>query len=157
MKYRLDFYTQYGQFYLSSDSGTGLTFDSTNWTDSAYSDRLALLKNTVVIFTQSYGPIKGEIDILDGKNDNIDFTKYDHVVEGGLGIKSGILQVLNCPNTAVELGITLKPSTYRIRVYSSNLDSVDGDEGNDYYKIEIWPDTNMERKVLKQYIRKIHT
>lgn len=25
---------------------------------------------------------------------------------------------------------------------------------NDFYKIEIWPDDNMERKVLKQYIEK---
>jgi hypothetical protein len=50
------------------------------------------------------------------------------------------------------LEIELLPGFYRIRVYSSGLDTVIGDEGEDFYKIEIWPDRNMERKVLKQYI-----
>jgi hypothetical protein len=64
------------------------------------------------------------------------------------------LQILDCPNLIAELVVTLKPGAYRIRVYSSDLASVIGDEGNDYYKIEIWPSTNMERNVVKQYVRK---
>jgi hypothetical protein len=51
----------------------------------------------------------------------------------------------------VELEMIVKPGAYRVRVYSSNLVSVEGDEGDDYYKIEVWPDVQMERKVLKQY------
>jgi hypothetical protein len=79
--------------------------------------------------------------------------RYDHIVEGGLALKSGILEILDCPSLSIELKIKIKPGFYRMRVYSSNLNSVIGDEGEDYYKIEIWPDT-MERKVLKRYVRK---
>jgi hypothetical protein len=51
------------------------------------------------------------------------------------------------------LEVKVKPGKYRVRIYSSNLAGGDMDEveGKDYYKIEIWPDENMERKVLKRY------
>jgi len=73
-------------------------------------------------------------------------------VEGGLEIRSGILQVQDCLSSEVELEVKVNPGKYRVRIYSLNLDSVAGnDEGDDHYKIEIWPDVNMERTILKQY------
>ncbi|MEE1946452.1 hypothetical protein VRU48_15110 [Pedobacter sp. KR3-3] len=66
-------------------------------------------------------------------------------------MKSGTLQVLSCPSPDVELESELAPGFYRIRVYNTGLATVDGDEGNDYYKMEIWPERNMGRKVLKAY------
>ena len=55
------------------------------------------------------------------------------------------------PDFNSELEIQLRPGKYRIRVYSSNLSTVLGDEGDDFYKIEIWPSEAMESKVLKRY------
>jgi hypothetical protein len=68
-----------------------------------------------------------------------------------LTVTNGKIQILDCPNDSIELEIPVKSSTYRVRIYSSNLSSVDGDEGEDFYKIEIWEDDNLERKVLKNY------
>lgn len=47
----------------------------------------------------------------------------------------------------------IKPGMYGVRVYSSELStsSFDEEEGNDRYLIEIWPDSTVRRKVLKQY------
>jgi hypothetical protein len=81
----------------------------------------------------------------------VDYSQYDHIVEGGLNINSGILQVLDCPNSHVELEVKVTPGSYRVRIYSSNLASVEGDAGDDYYLIEIWPDIYQVRTVLKQY------
>ena len=60
---------------------------------------------------------------------------------------------MDCPNSDVQLKIHIKSGTYRARIYSSNLlnADIDEDEGNDYYKIEIWPDNDLERKVLKRF------
>lgn len=124
------------------------------WTTQAHYDRLAIEKGILGIGTECYGLLKGELDVLDSINNQIDTTQFDHIVEGGIEIKSGILQVLDCPNSNIELEVKLKPSRYRIRVYSSHLDNSNGKEENDYYKIEIWPDENMNRKVLKQYLPK---
>lgn len=111
------------------------------------------MENGIVgVGTECYGPVKAEICILDAADNQIDYDSYDHIVEGGIILKSGTLQVLDCPNSETHLEINLSPGAYRIRVYSSNLSTVFDDEGDDFYKIEIWPgDGNMERKVLKKY------
>jgi hypothetical protein len=155
MKHTINFYTQYNQFYISSDNAKSLGPDN-NWDDKAFQDRLVILKNTLIVYTESYGDIKGEITVLEKPNDNIKFDSYDHIVEGGLEIESGVLEILDCPNTDSELKINLNPGKYRIRIYSSNLDSVKerdlaNDDDDDVYKIEIWPDSNTEVKVLKTY------
>ena len=156
MKYKLEFSTQYKQFYLCDKESFKRTESSEFWTIDAHNDRLAIGEGILGIGTQCYGPVKGEMDILDRINITFDSTLFDHIVEGGIEIKSGILEVLDCPNSNVELTILLKPGSYCVRVYSSNLESVDGDAGNDYYKIEVWPEqqASMERNVLKRFVSK---
>lgn len=121
------------------------------WTDEAYRIRLANEIGILGVRTECYGPVKGEIDFLLKAPDNVDLTKYDHVVEGDLNIISGILQIQDCPNGAVEFEQQIPPGNYRIRVYSSNLASVEGDEGNDYYRIEVWASNTLGNKLLKEY------
>jgi len=61
--------------------------------------------------------------VLDNVNNQFDTSKFDHIVEGGVEIKSGILQILDCPNSNVELEVKIKTGRYRIRVlkYAMNL------------------------------------
>ncbi|MFH7004228.1 hypothetical protein [Flavobacterium bizetiae] len=153
MKHNLSFYTQYSQFYITDKLCQENTSDDF-WTESAFNDRLALTKCGLAVGTECYGDVKGELVVLEKANDTVDLNKYDHIVEGGIQVQSGILNVLDCPNNSIELEVNVKPGNYRIRVYSINLASVVGDDGDDFYKIEIWPDNNMERKVLKRYVRK---
>lgn len=151
MKYKLDFYTAYNQFYVQDKLSTGRTDSASFWTAEAYHDRLAMEEGIVGIGTECYGPIKGELEILQVANNEMDISQYDHIVEGGIFLESGTLQLLSCPNPDVALEIELTPGFYRIRVYSAGLATVNGEEGDDYYKIEIWAAQNMERKVLKAY------
>ena len=156
MNHKFDFKTSYNTFFLTSDNGATIILNWAQDEDSGYSDRLIQAENLLAIRTESYGHIKGELIVSKTENKQIDYNKYDHIVEGGLDITSGNLEILDCPNTKVELELKVNPGKYRVRVYSSNLASadIDEDEGDDYYKIEIWPDSNMERKVLKQYMPK---
>lgn len=155
-KRNFKFYTEYGQFYIQDKESTGNSGSPNFWTDKAFIERLALEDGLIGVGTQSWGNIKGEIEILKSPNNNSDFSRYDHIVEGGINIKSGVLQILNCPDYNLEVSIKLEPGKYRARVYSSNLASVKesdlaNDTDDDYYRIEIWPSDDMERKVLKQY------
>ncbi|MGE8533143.1 MAG: hypothetical protein ACN6OJ_01000 [Chryseobacterium sp.] len=150
------FNTEYNQFYITSDKASFVE-DSIKADKAAYIARLGVEKNALVIFTQSYSNVKGKIEVLEnGPVQNIDFTKYDHIVEGGIKSASGNLEILSWPGSDVELSIKVKPGDYRVRIYSSNFASVEetdlaNDTDNDYYRIEIWPSHDMERKVLKQY------
>jgi hypothetical protein len=151
-KYGFKFYTEYHQFYIEDEIATGNTASVDFWTEDAYNDRLATDDGMLGVGTECYGHVNGELNLLDSANDQIDTDKYDHIVESGLELKSGVLQILDCTSSTVVLAVQVNPGKYRVRVYSLNLDSVIDDDGDDYYKIEIWPDSNMERKVLKRYV-----
>jgi len=156
-RYKLDFFTSENQFYLCDSAFTGETGDISFWTPAAYADRLATAKDKdiVGISIESFGHVKAELNVLDAASGEKDFKKYDHVVEAGVRISSGILEVLDFPDHKIQLKAIVTPGYYRIRVYSYDLKSInsEADEGTDHYKIELWPSSNFERKVLKQFVK----
>ena len=87
-----------------------------------------MLRNMLVIFSGSYGHIKGELNILDHSNADFDYSQYEHIVEGEIDVNSGKLKILDCPGSAVELEVKIKPGHYSVRIYSSNLSGSDIDE-----------------------------
>ncbi len=151
MKYELNFNTSYHQFYLGDKESPQDTGNINFWTEDATQYRLAIGEGILGVGLECYGPFKGELILLDRKNEKIEFDQYDHIVEAGLNVESGVLQVLDCPNSNVELEVKVNPGKFRARIYSLNLTSVVDDSGDDFYRIEMWPDTDMERSILKQY------
>lgn len=156
MKKEFKFHTEYNQFYLEDQGVTGDTESMDFWNEEAFKERMALMNGIIGVGTQSYGNIKGEIEVLEKPNLDIDYSKYDHVVEGGINIQSGELQILDCPNNNLELSIKVASGKYKVRIYSFNLTSVKerdltNDTDNDYYRIELWRSDDMNRKVLKQF------
>ncbi len=158
MRHKFEFYTFYNQFYIENKGGNADTSSDSFWTEKSFKDGLAIGEGIIGVGTKSYGYIKGDIEVLAKSRDNVNFDLYDHIVEGGINIDSGTLEIRNCPDASLELSLKIKPGKYRIRIYGSNYDSVlepdlAKNTDKDYYKIEIWPDNNMECKILKQYIR----
>jgi len=149
-KTELSFYTQYSQFYICDKTAD---MDKTDefWSDEAFAMRLADHSGVLGIGTECYGPVKGEINFLGQSPQTVEFSDFDHVVEGDLEISSGILQIQDCPNGAVEFEKELPLGNYRVRIYSINLGSVDGDEGDDYYRIEVWRGQPLGKRLLKEY------
>lgn len=158
MKHKFDFYTAYHQFYINDSESTRETDSKDFWNEESGKQRLAIGEGILGILTKSYGHIKGKLEILDKEREIDSLDLYDHVVEAGIEIKSGILQILDCPNSEVEMEVKVVPGFYKIRVYSRNLDILeneDEEEGNDFYNIEIWKDKNLglRKRVLKEYIK----
>lgn len=156
-RYKLDFFTKENQFYLCDSAFTGETGDTSFWTNKAYSDRMATAKDKdiVGVSIESFGHVKAELNMLDAPSAEKDFKKYAHVVEAGIRVSSGILEVLSYPDNKIQLKAIVTPGYYRIRVYSSDLANIntEEDEGTDHYKIELWQSSNFERKVLKQFVK----
>jgi len=155
MKLYFSFDTQYSQFYIVDSLCPKEIGRADFWTPEAYKDRLAIGKGILGIGTECYGPVKGEIEVLEKENEDFDINQFDHIVEGSIEIKSGNLTIEDCPTSTKQLEINVNPGAYRARIYSSNLESVEGGEmGDDYYRIELWPSNDMTRKVLKEYFSK---
>jgi hypothetical protein len=148
---KISFYTSYHQFYISDKNDNANTGSRNFWSQSSFERRLAIEQNTLGVSTSSYGNILLEIIFLDTKSEITDYNAYDHIIELGLEVKSGVLQILDCPNFSVVFEQKIPPSSYTLRIYYSNLAIEDEDVGGDSYKIEIWEGFKEEVAILKQY------
>jgi len=153
MEYTLDFYTAYNQFYISNGNGVKALKDVSADVFSSHNDRLIQLDNLLIVRTENYGHIKGDFFELNEERKNSDWIKYDHIVEAGIEVKLGLIQILDCPNSAIEFEIKINPGIYMIRVYFSNMAGydTDEDEGSEYYRIELWPSERIQKNILKSY------
>jgi hypothetical protein len=147
----LDFYTSHLQFYIRDKSSPFRTDSIEFWTDQASEDRLAIEEGLLGIGTECYGHVKGDLQVLNALPEEQDFSGYDHIVEGSISLTSDILQVHACLDNTPTIELKLPPATYRVRIYSSNLATVDGDDGEDYYQVRIWQDQYLQRRVLKRW------
>ncbi|WP_140467364.1 hypothetical protein [Hymenobacter nivis] len=153
MNYQFQFRTWYSQFYIA-DKNSSHTTDSNNfWTDEAHECRLAIEEGIIGVGIETYSYVNAEINLLSTRPVEVTLALYDNIVEGSIEIKSGVLQILDCPDSNVMLELTVKPASYRIRVCASKLDSVvDEDEAaDDFYSIDIWPEQYSLRRIIKQY------
>ncbi|WP_343617634.1 hypothetical protein [Flavobacterium sp.] len=140
MKFSLNFTTDYGQFYLN-DKDAGDTGSEDFWSDEALNDKLAVEKGILGISIEnSEGIVKCELEILNSKSLISDFSDFDHVVEASLEIKTGFLQINDCPFSNLVLEEKIEIGIYRVRVYFKNLESAYSENPEDFYKIEIWKD-----------------
>ncbi|ABQ05865.1 hypothetical protein [Flavobacterium johnsoniae] len=151
MIFNLNFTTDYGQFYLN-DKDEGDTGSENFWSDQALNDKLAVEKGILgVSIENTEGMVKCELEILNSKSLISDFSSFDHVVEASLEIKTGILQVNDCPFSIIVLEEKIEIGNYRVRVYFNNLKSAYFENPKDYYKIEMWKDVFSDRHVLKRF------
>ena len=79
-------------------------------------------------------------------------SRWDHVVECALEVPSGYLELSECTGGAIAL-FTMPPGTYQLQVLFRNLDTIkeDGFEGDDCYRVILWPGSYIELRVLKQW------
>jgi hypothetical protein len=149
-KYQLKFFTEYYQFYIA-DKESKATTDSDNfWTRQADADKMAVEAGLLGISVGKYGEIDVEVNVFESQT-NRNFDEFEHIVEASIEIPSGVLLVKDCTGFEVQLALQLAPQTYAVRCYSAKLSSIQGDEGDDFYVIEIWAADKIERKVLKQF------
>lgn len=155
MKFLLEFTTDYGHFYIADENAKGNTGSKNFWSDEAFADKLATEDGIIGVgIANDEGIVNCEFEILKSKSLIIDYSEFDHVVEASLNIYSGVLQVIDCPYSEIEIETKIENGEYRIRVYSLNLETAYNENPGDYYKIEMWKEAKSKRTVLKRYSEK---
>lgn len=149
--YPLHFFTEYYQFYIKDATSTASTDSDVFWTTEASEDKLAVENGLLGISVAKYATVKVDINVY--SKEPIIFTddEFDHIVEASIEIISGELQVLDCTSMALQLNIELAPGIYTVRSKSANLKTVQGDTGEDFYVLDIYPSQKKERNVIKKY------
>jgi hypothetical protein len=82
-----------------------------------------------------------------------DFHEWDLVNECSFTVCSGRIAILGCTDALPEAArISLAPGPYRLRVSYSGLDSLseDGLDGDDFYRLQLWPAPLAGSRTLKE-------
>ncbi len=150
-QHNLSFFTEYYQFYIL-DSETQATTDAPDfWNDEAGNRKLAIGEGLLGVTVAKYEEIKVEVRVLSSEpSEDVD---ADHIVETSLNLPSGILQIKDCTSYDTVLELNLEKETYRVRISSFKLWTVENDKGDDYYVVEIWKSEFAETKILKEYVK----
>jgi hypothetical protein len=146
-------YASHHQFYIQDSDPRGSTADSNFWTQEAVDNHLAIAEGIIGIGTGSYDFVKVRVE-EHREEPPLDLSKWDHVTEAGLTIRSRVLLVCGCIS-ASGIFFFVRPGHFRVRCCSANLaastDST-GDAG-DWYLVQFWPEVPAEARILKRWIR----
>ena len=124
MEIKFSMFTQHGQFYIADGGFKGDTGHPDFWSNDAFNDRLAIADGILGVSIENDDAIaNGAIVIHDSRIEDLNFAKFDHIVESSLLLTTGTLQILDCPNFQAEITIELAPAWYRVRISSFNLNA----------------------------------
>ena len=77
--------------------------------------------------------------------------EWNHIAEASLHLPSGNLQIHECTGGPVA-DFKVLSGWHRVRSMHGGLDTIsDGVEGNDYYKLALWPAEPADVVVVKQW------
>ncbi|KIU45908.1 MULTISPECIES: hypothetical protein [Bradyrhizobium] len=146
----LSLFADYSQFYIQDES----TADelSAEWTPETTDRMLAAGSGVVRIGTVRNMHVPVSVQILE-REPNDDSAGWDHIVEASLDVPSGRIAIAGCTDYFPDAArIDVAPGTYRVRVSYGGLDTLseDGLEGDDRYRLQLWPAPPIAVRVVKQ-------
>ncbi len=150
--YHFDLFADYFQFYICDEAYNGVP--QLDWSEQCIEDMLGIVPGLIQIGTARNMTVPVDVEVRDSEPEE-DFNRWDHIAEAGIVISSGamiIAGLMDDPDEAAR--IEIKPGSYRARVCYGDLDilSTDGLEGDDHYKVALWPGEFTGVKVIKRRI-----
>jgi hypothetical protein len=149
MNKHYEIFADYFQFYLWD--GGRRPDAPTDYTDDDTKRRIKAAPFVVVILPARNTTVSVEIEVARDRP-GLSFENWDHVVEASIELPSGRLEIHECTGGSIDV-LPVEPGTYRVRAYYGGLNTLsdDGLEGDDHYRIFLWPAPFSPEEVLKQY------
>ncbi|MBC7930741.1 MAG: hypothetical protein H7Z38_09300 [Rubrivivax sp.] len=148
--YSFTFFADYFQFYLQDENADSNL--SGSWTEQAVSDLLAVAPGAISIGAARNKDVPVEVEIHNSEP-GYDSSHWDHITECGIDIPSGKIVVAGCTDYFPDAArVAVSPGSYRARIYYGNLNllSDDGLDGEDHYKVALWPSGDASVRVIKR-------
>lgn len=149
MKRSYTIFADYHQFYLWDKE---ISPDApTDYIDEDVQRRIKAAPNVVVIQPERNMEVPVELEVYESMPP-LELSSWDHIAEASLELPSGLLEIHECTGGPID-EIQLVPGTYRVRAHYGKLSelSEDGLDGNDHYRLEIWPAPFAPVVVVKQF------
>ena len=150
MQKRYEIFADYHQFYLwdhDANPNSALDYD-----DADIERRIKAAPFLVVVQPERNMSVPVELEVADHPPGG-DYDDWDHVAEASLELPSGKLEIHECTGGSIDI-LSVPPGTYRVRAYFGGLDTLSEDrlDGDDHYRILLWPAPSADIAVLKQYV-----
>jgi hypothetical protein len=145
----LQVFADYHQFYVQDG---GINPDApTEWSDEDVERRVKVAANVVVVCPVRNMSVPVEVEVATAEP-SVDLGAYDHVAQCSLSLPTGYLQVHECTGGEL-LHLSIAPGTYSVLVLFSALGSLDesGLNGEDSYRVVLWPGTDRPLAVVKAW------
>src|SRR5262245_62156290 len=149
-RHSFDLFADYFQFYVQDEHASGIDGDA--WLGEASDRMLAVAPGAIGVGTVRNVYVPVTIEILEAEP-TPDFEGWDHITECSLVTPSGKLVVIGCTDYFPDAArIDVAPGIYRARISGGGFDSVTKhwESGEDRYRVQLWPGSALEPKVLKQ-------
>jgi hypothetical protein len=131
-------FADYFQFYLQDEQADGDLSEA--WTEEACNAGLALAPGTIGVGTARNMTVPVTVEVWDGAPPLDNLEEWDRVNECSIEIPSSRIVIAGCTDYFPEAArIPVTAGTYRARIYYGKLDQVRDLEGDDHYKIALWP------------------
>jgi hypothetical protein len=150
-QYNYEIFADYHQFYLQDEQADGDLSDA--WTQEAVDNLLALAPGTIGVGTARNMTVPVTVEILASQPENEDFSEWDMVNECSIDVPTGQIVIAGCTEYFPDAArIKAAPGTYRAKIYYGKLETLsdDGLEGEDNYRVVLWPGESIKPKVLKR-------
>ncbi|HLV99420.1 MAG TPA: hypothetical protein VKT82_12170 [Ktedonobacterales bacterium] len=148
-------FADYHQIYLEDSQAHNLIDDPNAWAaqllnEDALARHLGIASGVLCLLTARPMTVPVEVEVLRQAPPG-DLAGWDHVAEASLAVPSGEVvlhgatdYLPDAPHLAVE------PGTYRVRACAGGLDTLSPDqlEGEDHYKLTLWPAPEREPVLL---------
>jgi hypothetical protein len=151
--FELLIFADYFQFYVQDEVATGDL--SRRWDEAATARMLAIAPGKVGIGTVRNMDVPVTVEVREQEPQE-DVRDWDYVVEATLDVASGRIAVAGCSDYFPDAKrIAVSPGSYRVRVSYGALDTLtqDGLNGDDHYRVQLWPASSDSFRFLKNRFR----
>ncbi|MDR6873426.1 hypothetical protein J2Y55_004450 [Bosea sp. BE125] len=145
----LAIFADYFQFYIQDETAND-DFGSL-WTDEAVERLFAASVQSVGVGTVRNMTVPVVVS-LHAQEPPADFGEWDMVNEGSFTVRSGSVAIAGCTDYLPDAPrLSVPPGSYRVRASYAGLDTVseDGLEGDDFYRVQLWPAPTAPLAVVK--------
>lgn len=152
-EYNYELFADYHQIYLQDAQAVGDLSDS--WTAEASENYLAVAPGTIGIGTARDMTVPVKVEVRDAAPDD-NYDAWDQVNKCSINVPSGRIIIAGCTDYFPDAErIEVAAGCYRARIYYGNLEALseDGLEGDDHYRVVLWPGEPTEPKILKKKSR----
>ncbi len=145
-----ELFAEYYQFYLQDEAASGDLAEA--WSPEATDRYLAVAPGVIGVRTARNMDVPVHLEFLESEP-TIDLQSWDQVVECSLKMASGSLVLAGCTDQFPDARrFAIAPGVYRVRVSYANLSSLssDGLDGDDHYRVQLWPGTEDGVSILRR-------